>query len=286
MAIDYDRLIAWTIPDAAQTYDAKDCILYALGLGFGSDPVDPRHLRHVYERDLEPFPTMALVLAAGGSWSRDPGTGIDFTRLLHAEQSFELHRPLPSRGTVVSRSRVADVIDKGEGRGAIVTSERLLFIDDEAEATATLRSSLFARGDGGFGGRARVSPRPPAMPERAPDRLVRLKSLPQAALIYRLSGDYNELHSDPDVAARAGFAAPILHGLCTFGMAMRSVVEGLGIEPKSIVAAGVRFTAPVYPGETLETSIWRDGPSAPFRTRVVERDVLALDHGSVRFADR
>ncbi len=282
MPIDYRTLMDWPIPDARQDYDEKDCILYALGIGFGDKPLDPRHLRHVYERDLEPFPAMAMVLATGGPWARAPGTGIDYTRVVHAEQSFVLHRPLPASGSISSRSRVAEVFDKGPGRGAIVTSERQLFLDDAEEPAATLTSSLFCRGDGGFGGPAAAGPKRDPMPERTPDVVHGLTAPSRLALIYRLSGDYNELHADPAVAEAAGFSAPILHGLCSFGIALRSVLEGLDLAASALVGAAVRFTAPVYPGETLETAIWREREGARFRTRAVERDVVVLDLGQVQ----
>lgn len=282
MTIDYRNLMDWPIPDARQDYDERDCILYALGIGFGEAPLDPRHLRHSYERDLAAFPSMAVVLATGGPWGRAPGTGIDYAKVVHAEQSFALHRPLPVRGSVRSRSRVVEVVDKGPGRGAIVTFERELLIDDDAAPAATLTSSLFCRGDGGFGGPALPPRKREPMPDRAPDVLGRMAIPQHLALTYRLSGDYNELHADPEVARRAGFPVPILHGLCSFGIALRSVAVSLDIAEDSITGAGVRFTAPVYPGETLETAVWREADGARFRTRVIERDVVALDLGSVR----
>ena len=281
MAIDHRALMNWQIPDARQDYVEKDCILYALGLGFG---VDPRHLRHVYERDLEPLPAMALVLATGGPWLREPGTGVDYAKTVHAEQSFELHGPLPARGSMFSRSCVREVIDKGPGRGAIVISERQLFLDGADEPVATLSSSLFCRADGGFGGPESTRAKPRPLPERDPDVVMRLAVAPDLALIYRLSGDYNELHIDPEAARRAGFPAPILHGLCSFGIALRSVAEGLDIASSAITGAGVRFTAPVYPGEWLETAIWRTGTGAAFRTRAVDRDTVVLDLGWVTLA--
>ncbi len=279
MTIDYNSLMNWEIPDAFQEYSQKDCILYALGLGFGGDPTDSKQLRYVYEKDLVPFPSMAVVLAMGGSWARAEGTGIDFTQLLHAEAGFEIHRPLPVKGSVVSKTRVTDVIDKGPGRGAIVISQRQLFLNGEPSPMATFRSSSFCRADGGFGGPVTVSPKPHPIPDRAPDLRIRIKTLPQSALIYRLSGDYNELHCDPEIAQNAGFERPILHGLCSFGTAVRSVVEGFDLDPVTVKGAGVRFTSPVYPAETLETAIWRDSDIISFRTRVTERDVLVLNHG-------
>ncbi len=163
-----------------------------------------------------------------------------------------------------------------------MTSERQLFVDDADQPVATLMSSLFCRGDGGFGAPAVAGPKRDPIPERAPDVVHRLSIPPHLALTYRLSGDHNELHADPAAARVAGFPAPILHGLCSFAIALRSVVECLDIAASALVAAGVRFTAPVYPGETLETAIWREGDRAMFRTRVVERDAVALDLGSVQ----
>lgn len=283
MPINYNALMNWKIPDAQQDYTGKDCILYALGIGFGSSPLDDRHLSHVYERALTAFPSMAMVLATGGPWARAPGTGIDYAKVVHAEQAFLLHRPLPTSGSAHSRSRIIDINDKGTGRGAIVTVERELFIDDDDAPVATLTSSLFCRGDGGFGGPSTTRQKLEPSPDRTPDHTYRLCVGPHQALTYRLSGDYNELHADPQVAERAGFKAPILHGLCSFAMALRSVAESLNLPSSVIVGANVRFTAIVYPGETLETHVWQEGDTARFRTRVVERDVVALDFGSVRF---
>ena len=279
MTIDPEHLLDWSIPDAHQSYDERDCILYALGLGFGDDPLDPDQLRHVYERNLEPFPSLALVLAAGSRWASDPATGIDYSRVVHAEQSFTLARPLPTRASVRSRSRVTDVIDKGAGRGAIVTSERALFFGDDDVPAALLSSSLFCRGDGGFGGPPSPSPTRPALPEDEPDARVTMASPPNLALLYRLSGDMNPLHADPAVAASAGFGAPILHGLGSFGLALRAAVEGMDLAPAAITGAGVRFSGPVYPGETIETDIWRQVGRLAFRSRVPAREALVLNNG-------
>jgi len=282
MAIDYAHLKAWQISDSTQSYGHKECILYALGLGFGHEPTNPAQLRFVYERDLRAFPSMAVVLATGVSWAADPGTGIDYTKVLHAEQTFELHRPLPTKGEVVGRTRVAEVIDKGAGRGAIVITQRDLYFDGQDSPTATLRSSLFCRADGGFGGPVSESPKPHAMPEREADGRLAITTLRQAALIYRLSGDVNPLHCDPELAASVGFREPILHGLCTFGTAIRSALEAACVDPASVQAGGARFTSPVYPGETLETEIWRDGATITFRTHILDRDARALNHGWLR----
>lgn len=279
MTIDPVRLLDWPIPDAYQHYDERDCILYALGLGFGSDPLDPSQLRHVYEHDLTPFPSLALVLAAGLRWASDPATGIDYAKVVHAEQSFTLARPLPVRAAVYSRSRVTDIVDKGAGRGAIVTSERRLYFDDNEAPAILLTSSLFCRGDGGFGGSASSSSKRTPMPASPPDAGISLTIPPNLALIYRLSGDMNPLHADPAVASAAGFRAPILHGLSSFGLALRSAVQGMNLDPSVLTGAGVRFTGPVYPGETIATDIWRHDSRLSFRTRVPTRDAIVLDYG-------
>ena len=281
--IDSERLLNWPIGDVRQDYGPEDCALYALGIGFGSNPVSPRHLRFVCGEDIEAFPLMAVVLGWGKPWLSDSSTGIDFAQVLHAEETVELHRALPAEGSVVARSRVLEIADKGAGRGAIITTERALFFDGEHEPTATVVSRAYCRGEGGFGG----SPGLPAdiepVPDRAPDHRVAAETLPQSALLYRLSGDDNPLHVDPDVARRAGFARPILHGLCSYGYALRAVVEALDFVAADIGGTGVRFTAPVYPGETIETSLWRaDESHILFRARVVERNLTVLDRGWVR----
>lgn len=280
MTINPARLLDWPIPDAHQHYDERDCILYALGLGFGSDPLDPRQLRHVYEHDLTPFPSLALVLAAGPRWASDPATGIDYARVVHAEQSFTLARPLPASAAVRSSSRVIDIVDKGAGRGAIVTFERSLYFDDDEVPGALLTSSLFCRGDGGFGA-VSPSPKRPAMPDKPPDASVSLTIPPNLALVYRLTGDMNPLHADPAMAVAAGFRAPILHGLASFGLALRAAIEGVSLAPSALTGACVRFTGPVYPGETIATDIWRHDGRLSFRTRVPARDALVLDHGRI-----
>src|SRR3546814_10837536 len=153
--------------------------------------------------------------------------------------------------------------------------------DLEATPSVRLESSLFCRADGGFGGATKPGVKPHQLPERDKDFELRVATLPQAALIYRLSGDYNELHVDPDVATHTGFSVPILHGLCSFGTALSSIVEGLNIDPADMKGAGVRFTSVVYPGETLMTDAWRDGNMISFRTHVAARSVVALNHGYV-----
>lgn len=285
MAIDYQRLKDWRFADLEHRYHAKDTILYALGLGCGSDPLDAEELRFVYEENLLALPTMAVVLGYPGFWLKEPGTGIDWRKVLHGEQGLILHRPLPAEGTVIGRTRVTGIIDKGEGRGALLLSERDVIDKASGALLCTLTSTTVLRADGGFGGPRGPAPEPHALPDRAPDLHVDLPTLPQAALIYRLSGDYNPLHADPKTAQAGGFPRPILHGLCSFGVAGRALLKACcGNDPKRLTAMKLRFSAPVFPGETIRTEIWRDGATVSFRARVVERDVVVLNNGLAQVA--
>lgn len=280
--IDYKKLKAWPFADIEHAYSARDTILYALGLGCGSDPTDAEDLRFVYEDGLRALPTLAVVLGYPGFWLKDPATGVDWRRVLHGEQGLLLHAPLPAAGTVIGRTRVTEIVDKGD-KGSLMFSERDVIDKQSGQLLATLRSTSVLRGDGNFGGPAGPVPQPHVLPERAPDAHFDLPTLPQAALIYRLSGDYNPLHADPRVAAAAGFKQPILHGLCTYGVAARAVMKlCCGNDPARLAQFDVRFSAPVYPGETIRTEIWRDGSTVSFRARVVERDVVVLNNGLAR----
>jgi acyl dehydratase len=191
-----------------------------------------------------------------------------------------LHRPLKPSGTVLGRTKILDIVDKGAGKGAIIYSERV--IDDKAsgERIATIAQTTFCRGDGGFGGPPREQRPVHSIPARAPDFACDLPTRPEMALIYRLSADPNPLHADPATAKAAGFPRPILHGLATFGVCGHAILKTLcGYDPTRLSALAGRFSAPVFPGETIRTEIWRDGAVASFRARVVERDVVAINNG-------
>jgi acyl dehydratase len=284
MAIDYHQLKNWPVPDVEQAYTEKDTILYALGLGFGMDPLDAQQLRFVYEENLVSMPTMAVVLGFPGFWMRHPDTGLDWTRLLHGEQRLKLHAPLPASGRVTGRSRVKSITDKGVGKGAVVVVERT--ITDSAAGTllATIEQVTFCRGDGGYSATGQPSdvvatPAHP-IPERAPDAVCTLATRPEAALIYRLSADPNPLHVDPETARRAGFERPILHGLAVYGVVAHALVKTwCAYEPARLKALNVRFSSPVYPGETIRTEMWKEGESVLFRAFVAERNVLVLSNG-------
>ena len=280
MAIVYDKLMALDVPLAEQSYGSKDCILYALGIGLGHDPMNEDELAFVYEKNLKVLPTMGTVLGHPGFWARERDTGIDWLRIVNGEQGITLHRALAAKGTVVGRLRIVEVIDKGPGKGALVLSERRVTDRAIGEPVATVTQTTFCRGDGGFGGPPRQAPEPHPIPSRPPDAVCDLSTRPEAALIYRLSGDLNPLHSDPAVAKQAGYPRPIMHGLGNFGIAGHAVLRTLcGYDPDKLVAFACRFSAPVFPGETLRTEMWRDGKIVSFRSRVVERDVIAVNNG-------
>ena len=280
MPIAYEKLLGLKIPDVEQRYGAKDCILYALGLGFGYEPMNEDELAFVYEKNLKVLPTMALVLGYTPTWLRNPDSGVNWTKVVHGEQGFVLHRPVATEGVVVGETRIVEVIDKGEGKGALVYAEREITDKASGKPIATLSQTAFCRGDGGFGGPRREAPAPHVLPERAPDLTCDLPTRPEMALIYRLSGDVNPLHAEPDFAKAAGFPRPILHGLATFGIAGHAILKTLcGYDPAKITAMKGRFSAPVYPGETIRTELWRDGAVVSFRARVIERDVIAINNG-------
>jgi acyl dehydratase len=285
MPIDRDKLLAWPFEEVEQRYDERDTILYALGIGLGADPTDPRQLRFVYEEELQVLPSMGVILGYPGFWLRDPRTGADWRRLLHGEQSIDVLKPLPAAGTVLGTTRVLDVIDKGPDRGALLFSERLVRDKASGALLCRLHATTVLRGDGGFGGPAGPVPAPHVIPDRPADDICALATLPQAALLYRLSGDRNPLHADPVLAAKAGFARPILHGLCTFGIAGHALLRTLcDYRPERLMSLKGRFTAPVFPGETIMTEMWRDGPVISFRASVKERGKVVLDHGKATIA--
>lgn len=281
MTIDPKALRNWPIPTIEQTLTTRDTMLYALGLGVGENPLDPHQLQYVYEDGLKAMPSMSVVLGYPGFWLGDPKTGADWRKVLHGEQGFEIFKPLPVNGSVVGRSRVTGLFDKGAGKGAVLLSERDVVDQQSGELLCRLTSTTMLRGDGGFGGPSGPLPAPHPLPERAPDTSLSIKTLPQAALIYRLSGDYNPLHADPAVAQRGGFDKPILHGLCTFGVVCRALVETVcENDPARLTKMQVRFSSPVYPGETIVTEIWNgDDGAVSFRARVAERDVVVINNG-------
>lgn len=281
----YEALCRHESGPVIQAYGDKDAMLYALGLGLGGDPCDARELRFVYEEGLKALPTLATVLCSATGWMHDPRFGIDASRIVHGEQHLVLHRPLAPSGELSGRMRVKHVFDKGRDKGAVVWTERVLVDTASTQPICTLLSATVARGDGGFGGPPGPETQRSVAPARDPDWIDELPTSPRAALLYRLNGDRNPLHASPAAARAAGFERPILHGLCTFGMAawsiIRSVCEGV---PERLQAIGARFSSPVYPGETLRVLIWREAEGLVFRVLVLPREVVVLNAGVARVA--
>jgi acyl dehydratase len=282
MAFEYNKLKNWPFEEVTQTYTSKDSILYALGVGLGADPMDEEQLSYVFEEseNFSALPTMAVVLGSPGFWSRDPETGIDWVRVLHGEQKLELHSPIPASATIKAQSKVTGLVDKGAGKGALILTERILKNAESGVKLATLTSTTFARGNGGYGGPSDEAPLPHKLPEREPDMVTDLPTLDRAALIYRLSGDYNPLHASPTVAKSAGFEKPILHGLCSLAVAGHAILKSCcNYDASRLKSLQLRFSAPVYPGETIRTEMWEEDGLVSFRSKVIERDIVVLNNG-------
>ena len=280
MPIDYDNLLALTIPEVEYIYNQKDVILYALGIGLGQNPTSEPELAFVYEKDLKVLPTFAAVLGRPDFWIRDLPTGIDFTTILHAEQGIVLHRQLEPSGDIVATTRINGIVDKGQGKGALVYTERQIIDKANGGLLATVTETTFCRSEGGFGGPSRTTQKPHQVPERTPDLTCDLPTRPEAALIYRLSGDLNPLHVEPAAAKAAGFERPILQGLATFGVAGHALLRTFcNYDPRRLTSIAGRFTAPVFPGETIRTEMWRDDSIVTFRARTLERDVVVINNG-------
>lgn len=277
-----DRIRALDLEPIRVAYDHRDTILYALGLGFGLDPMDGAQLPFVYEGEgFRAMPTMVNVLCHPGFWAKEPQYEIDWVKILHAEQAFEINRPLKPVARVRGEYRVSAVEDKGADKGALLHQEKILFDDDTNELLATVRSSLFLRGDGGQGGFGEPPALPEATPDGTPDKSVDIKTAPGQALIYRLSGDWNPLHADPAIAQKAGFPMPILQGLCTNGLACRAILQAYcENDAARFKSMFVRYSKPVFPGETIRFEFFERAGELRFRAVALERDAVVLDRCS------
>lgn len=282
--IDYQKLKSWHFPEVTHTYTKRDAMHYALGCGLGIDFVDEDQLDFVQAEQLKALPTMAVILGFPGSWLQNPETGIDYTMVVHGEEKIVLHAPIPPEGTITSRHRVTHVIDKGKGKGALVTYDKDVYDKASGQHLATVTHTTFCRADGGFGGGDDASAAPERVPEGPPDMICDLPTAPQQALIYRLVADMNPLHSDVGVARKAGFPAPIMHGLCTYGVAGHAILKMCcGYDAARLAALSARFSSPVYPGETIRFELYRRGlTNVSFRARVRNRNVTVLDFGHAK----
>jgi acyl dehydratase len=281
MSARYDELMGLKATGQKYAYTDRDVMLYAYGIGLGADPMDEHELAFVNEatyteRPLRVVPTFASVAA----WGAGPGEmNLDRLLVVDGERDITFHKPLPVAARITADSSVLAVYDKGKDKGVVIRHQTVLR-DETGEALATLLASRFARGDGGFGGPALEQPEAHRMPERAPDRSVDIVTRPDQALIYRLCGDRNPLHSDPEFAKKAGFSRPILHGMCTYGITCRGVLQTYAdYDPAAFRQHAVRFSAPVYPGETVTMDLWKDGAVVSFEARVKARDVTVIKSG-------
>ncbi len=282
--MDYQTIKNWPFHEIEHTYSMDDTMHYALAIGMGHDPMDERALRYVTEYELRSMPTVAVILGYPGFWMAEPQSGINPALILHGEQGLTMHRPLPVSGTVFSRHNITHVIDKGAGKGALVIYDKQLFDKSSGELLATINHTTFCRGEGGFSAQDGVSDPPPPppkpMPTTAPELICDLPTLPQQALLYRLLADRNPLHALPSAARDGGFKRPILHGLATYGVVAHALLKTLcDYDEQRFKRLFVRFTAPVYPGETIRTEIWSNENPIRFRARVLERDVVVINFG-------
>jgi acyl dehydratase len=282
MAIQYPEILNLKNSGMEFSWGDRETMLYALGIGLGADPMNEKELPYVFERNLTAVPTMASVVA----WGAQPGRmDINFMMVVDGERTITFHKPMPGTGNITVESRVLGVWDKGAGKGAVISTETVLRDKASGDKLATLVGSLFARGDGGFGGPSEGQPEPHQVPKRAADMSVDIPTLPSQALIYRLSGDRNPLHADPEFAKMAGFPRPILHGMCTYGITCRAVLQTYAnYDASKFKSHGARFSAPVFPGETITVDLWKDGNIVSFEARVKSRNVTVIKNGKTELA--
>jgi acyl dehydratase len=278
-----ERVKAYRFAPVEHRLTWRDTIIYGLSLGYGFDPIDPRHLRFVYEKQLGTLPSMACILGYPGFWLQEPQLEVDWIRLLHGEHYYEVFHPLPAEGVITARHKVVGVEDKGADRGAVVRFEKAL-TDRGGNLLARVEQANFLRGDGGCGSFGRTGKERGAVPDGTPDVIHELATSRQIALLYRLNGDYNPVHADPEVAREAGFPEPWIAGMCSMGLATRAVIEALcEHEPSRVRSMFVRFRNVCFPGETMRYEFYRSGTGARFRVVAKEREAVILDRGEVVF---
>ena len=283
MTLSYEKLMELGAVDVPCNYTERDSLLYALGVGFGADPLDEKELPYVVETMGRcTVPTMATTLTPENILEN---CGWNYAQVLHGEQKLELYRPLPMAAELLTSSRVASVHDRGAGRGAVIRTAMDARLKRDDTAMFTIESTLIARDDGGFGGPSGSLDAPHKLPARDPDLSCDLPIRPDQALLYRLIGDRNPLHADPSVARAAGFDAPILHGLCTYGIACRAILITICDYDFTLINGfQARFSAPVYPGDILTTDMWQERNVVSFRCHVKSRKSVVLNNGKCLLA--
>jgi acyl dehydratase len=279
MAIAYPSVLELRENDVPFGYTDRDTMLYALAVGLGADPTAPAELSFIYEKELRAVPTLATVVAWGAGVSTER-LGVDYTKVLPGEEETTWHRPMPVSARLRADSSVIGAYDKGKDKGAVIVRQTVLKDENSGQPIATLVRTIMARGDGGFGGPTTGAPVPHVVPTRPPDKTVDMPIRADQAALYRLCGDRNPLHIDPMRAAKAGFSRPILHGLGTYGMACRAVLQSYcDYDPTRIYRHATRFSAPVYPGEILTLDLWRDDDVVSFEASIKARNVTVLKNG-------
>jgi len=270
MPVDRDKALANPPRAGEGSYGKDDVILYHLGLGAGNPPTDPNELEYAYEKDLKVLPSFAVVAnTGGGSFRGMDGLDFNFAMMLHGEQEIILHKPLPTETKLTSEMRVKELYDKGKAALLIMETTTK---DEDGDPLFTSLISLFLRGEGGFGG-----PEAPkagnVAPEREPDGTIEVPTLPQQALLYRLNGDKNPLHADPEFAKMGGFDTPIIHGLCSYGLVCKAIVDNvLDGDVSKVAGYAARFAGVAFPGETYEISYWKEGEKILIAANSKERD--------------
>ncbi len=288
MPIDRDKALQAQFSESQSHYGPDDVILYHLGIGAGTPATDPNELEYTYEKNLKVLPSYVVVSGknstGGGGGGLGKIEGLDFNpaMLLHGEQDIEIHKPLPTSCKYTSQSRISDIFDKG--KAALVIMENTA-TDEDGDKLFTNRMSLFLRGEGGFGG-----PSGPKVgnvkPDRDPDGVVEKQTLPQAALLYRLNGDKNPLHADPEFAKRGGFDLPIIHGLLSYGLTCKAVVDdALGGDVTKVARYQARFAGVGFPGETYVVSWWKEGNQILIEAKSKERDAVIISNAAFTLND-
>jgi len=284
MAIDPQQARGAQLPAVSATYTPDQVILYHLGIGAGVPPTDPGELAYTYEKNLVVLPSFAVIPAMSSlpGLVKVPGLQFNWAMLLHGEQEVILQRPVPPQATLETSARVAEIYDKGKGALVILEAESR---DEAGELLFTNRFSFFIRGEGGFGGDSgpKAGNQPP---ERAPDAVVESPTLPQQALLYRLCGDKNPLHVDPDFAKLAGFEQPIVHGLCSYGIACKAIVDRvLDGDVTRVARYQARFAGVAFPGETYHTAYWREGASILLEVKSAQRGAPIISNAVIDLRD-
>lgn len=278
--MNYEQLIAFDIPDVHQEFSVFDAIRYALSVGVGHNQLDPWQLQFTNEAyGPEVIPSFCTVLGHPGFWLGDSRTTVNATKLVHATQEITIENPIPSSGTVIGKTRITDIVDKGATKGALLYLEKSLSDKKTGKLLATERRTIMLRGDGGYRGPSGKVPPPPPQPSGKLLPSVTIHTRPEQALLYRLNGDLNPLHIDPEIATAAGFAKPILHGLCTFGIACQALINiFFDGDLNQFGTMSARFSAPVFPGDTIVIQAWENGT---FQATAIEQNVVVLSNGFI-----